>query len=89
MGRLGDTKEMLQRIRRIEGQARGITRMLEEERECEDILVQLAAMREAINMVGMKLIGNQMKACIPEELYKEEEGKKAVEKAIRLFLKFS
>ena len=89
MGRLGDTKEMLQRIRRIEGQARGIYKMLEEERECEDILVQLAAMREAINMLGMKLIGNQMLACIPQDLEADEESKRSMEKAIRLFLKFS
>lgn len=55
---------LLHRMRRLEGQARGVQRMMEEGRDCKDVLVQLSAMKAAINRVAMHLIANNMEQCI-------------------------
>lgn len=83
-----DYTELITRMKKVEGQARGIQKMLEDQRSCEDILIQLAAMRAAINKVGMKLIGGYMGMCIEDELKKEGNTKDAVERTINTFLKF-
>lgn len=49
-------RDLLDRMRRIEGQARGVQRMLEGGSDCDEILVQLAAMRAALNRVGARLL---------------------------------
>lgn len=49
-------EDLIRRMKRIEGQARGIQRMLEEGEECGQIIIQLGAIKAAINRVGMKAI---------------------------------
>lgn len=51
------------RLRRIEGQVRGLHRMVEEDRYCADILVQLASVQEALRAVGRELMRNHLKHC--------------------------
>jgi DNA-binding FrmR family transcriptional regulator len=51
-----ETETLLTRLRRVEGQIRGIQRMLEEGRGCEDVLTQLAAARSALDQVGLLLM---------------------------------
>jgi DNA-binding FrmR family transcriptional regulator len=53
----------VRRLRRIEGQVRGLQRMVEEERYCADIMVQLAAVQEALRSVGRELMRNHLKHC--------------------------
>ena len=53
----------LVRLRRAEGQIRGIQKMIEEDRYCADILVQVAAVQEALRAVGRELIRNHLKHC--------------------------
>jgi DNA-binding FrmR family transcriptional regulator len=53
----------LMRLRRIEGQVRGIQKMLEEDRYCADILGQVSAVQEALRAVGRELIRNHLKHC--------------------------
>jgi DNA-binding FrmR family transcriptional regulator len=53
----------LTRLRRVEGQVRGIQKMLEEDRYCADILVQVSAVQEALRAVGRELIRNHLKHC--------------------------
>jgi DNA-binding FrmR family transcriptional regulator len=48
--------QLLKRLRRIEGQARGVRRMIEEDRECHDILTQLAAIRGAAHQVSVIVV---------------------------------
>jgi CsoR family transcriptional regulator, copper-sensing transcriptional repressor len=58
------TKEAnLRRLRRIEGQVRGIQKMVEEGRYCADVLTQLAAVQEALRSVGRELMRNHLKHC--------------------------
>ncbi|MGH7504172.1 MAG: metal-sensitive transcriptional regulator [Longimicrobiales bacterium] len=53
----------LKRLRRIEGQMRGLQRMVEEDRYCADILTQIASVHEALRSVGRELMRNHLKHC--------------------------
>ena len=53
----------LKRLRRIEGQVRGLHKMVEEDRYCADILVQLASVHEALRAVGQGLMRNHLRHC--------------------------
>jgi DNA-binding FrmR family transcriptional regulator len=53
----------LKRLRRIEGQIRGLQRMVEEDRYCADILTQISSVHEALRGVGRELVRNHLKHC--------------------------
>ncbi|GBD19476.1 Copper-sensing transcriptional repressor RicR [bacterium HR27] len=55
--------ELLERLRRIEGQARGIARMIEEGRECLDVVQQLTALRAAADSVCIELVQAMLERC--------------------------
>jgi DNA-binding FrmR family transcriptional regulator len=60
-----DTKDdYLKRLRRIEGQARGLQRMVEEEQYCIDILTQVSAMTKALQSVALGLLDEHMAHCV-------------------------
>lgn len=61
---------ILPRLRRIEGQVSGIIRMIEDDRECTDIVTQVAAASKALDKVGFKLLAANLARCIMDE----EEG---------------
>lgn len=82
-------KNMIERMRKIEGQARGIQRMLEEGRSCEDVLRQLSAMRAAINRVGMHAIGCYLESNLADELSEGGNGHKSIDEIMEMFIKFS
>jgi DNA-binding FrmR family transcriptional regulator len=59
------TKDQLQaRLRRIEGQVRGVDRMVEEDRWCPDILIQIAAIQAALNKVALGLADGHARHCV-------------------------
>ena len=59
-----DIKERnLKRLRRIEGQVRGLQRMVEEDRYCADILTQISSVQQALRAVGRELVRNHLKHC--------------------------
>lgn len=67
-------KEALQkRLKRIEGQVKGIQKMVEEERYCVDILVQISAIRSAINKVGAIILENHVKGCVSNSIKNNDE----------------
>lgn len=73
-----DKELLIKRLNRIEGQVKGIQKMVEEERYCVDILVQISAIRSAINKVGNIILENHIKGCVSNsikngELEKSEE----------------
>jgi DNA-binding FrmR family transcriptional regulator len=53
----------LKRLRRVEGQVRGIQKMVEEQRYCADIMTQISAVHEALRGVGLELMRNHLKHC--------------------------
>src|SRR4051812_38673492 len=53
----------LKRLRRIEGQVRGLQKMVEDDRYCADILVQMSSVQEALRAVGRELMRNHLRHC--------------------------
>jgi DNA-binding FrmR family transcriptional regulator len=80
------TTDLIRRLRRIEGQIRGIQTMLAEERECADVVTQIAAASKAIDQVGFKLVASGLTYCMahPEEAAESGYDLERVEK---MFLK--
>lgn len=64
--------KLLRRIRRIEGQARGIARMIEEDRDCGEILQQLAAVRSAAHQATVALVRSYATECVVSDGSAEE-----------------
>jgi len=58
----------LTRLRRIEGQVRGLQRMVEQERYCADIMTQISSVQEALRAVGKELMRNHLKHCATEAI---------------------
>src|ERR1700738_443810 len=58
----------LKRLRRIEGQVRGLARMVEEDRYCPDILVQVSSVQEALRAVGRGLMRNHLRHCVSQAI---------------------
>jgi len=59
---------VLTRLRRIEGQLRGLQRMVEEERYCADVLVQIASVQEALRGAGRAMLDNHLRHCATEAI---------------------
>ncbi len=68
--------QLIKRLRRIEGQARGVRRMIEEERDCQDILTQLAAIRGAAHQVSVMVVKEYALNCLssPEQHDSSDEA---------------
>jgi len=77
--------EALDRLRRVEGQLGGIIRMLEQGRDCQDVVQQLAAVGRAVDRVGLRLLAGQLRECLADEPAARDEGYDP-QKFERLFL---
>ncbi len=65
---LEEKKKIIKRIKTIEGQARGVVNMIEDERYCGDIFIQLAAIRESVKSAANKILQNHIETSIVEEI---------------------
>lgn len=72
-------KELQDRLSRIEGHVRGVKRMLAEHGTCEDLLLQLAAIRSAVSQVQARLLENHMETCVADAV-RSGKGAKALER---------
>jgi CsoR family transcriptional regulator, copper-sensing transcriptional repressor len=61
-------KDLLDRLRRIEGQVRGLQRMVEEDKYCIDILTQVNSVSAALRAVGMGLLDDHVRHCVRESI---------------------
>lgn len=83
-----DKAAVIRRLRRIEGQVKGIQKMVEEDKFCGDILVQIAAVRSALNNAGGLILENYMKNCLEDHLQGDgEDGN--LDQLIDILLKYS
>ena len=71
----GVTQNVLSRLRNIEGQIRGLHRMVEEDQYCIDILTQVSAARAALNSVGIKVLRRHIDTCVSEAIKGGGQGK--------------
>jgi len=82
-----DKKRILNRLKRLEGQIRGLQTMIESDKECEDVLTQIMAVKSALNQVGLHIIGHSMKRCVMRSVDKDPEA--MIDEAIALFVRYS
>ena len=68
----------LKRLRRIEGQVRGLQKMVEEDRYCADIMTQISSVHEALRAVGRELMRNHLKHCATSALRGEPAEREAM-----------
>lgn len=85
---MNDTEALGARLRRIEGQVKGIQRMLEEGRPCEDVITQVMAVRAALDKVALSVMADHMQECFAESLTSTDK-KATLERALTLFLRMS
>lgn len=61
-------KDLMNRLNRIEGQVRGIKRMLDEEAYCPDVLIQVSAVQAALNSFNRILLSNHIHTCVADDI---------------------
>lgn len=81
----------LRRLRRIEGQVRGLQKMVEDDRYCADIMVQIASVQEALRAVGRALLRNHLRHCAAEAIGKgsPEEAEAMYDELLELIYRHS
>ncbi|RDY29124.1 transcriptional regulator [Romboutsia weinsteinii] len=91
MSEVNDKEALIKRLKRIEGQVKGIQNMVEEERYCVDILVQISAIRSAINKVGTLILDNHVKGCVMSSIKNDdsEQAEETINELINTINKFT
>ncbi len=74
-------EELLRRLSRIEGQVRGVQRMIKERRSCDEILIQISAIKSALGSVTLKLLEDHVESCVKPAVLSGDE--KALEEFVR------
>ena len=83
-----DKKALLTRLKRIEGQVRGIHQMIDDDRYCIDILTQVSAIRSALHSVSLQLIRNHTHGCVKRAV-ESGEGEAAIDELMTIMKKLS
>jgi len=81
-------KDLQDRLRRIEGQVRGLQGMVEEDRYCIDVLTQLNSVTSALRSVGMGLLDEHVRHCVKESI-QTGDGDEKVEELLAAVARFS
>lgn len=80
-------KKILNRLKRAEGQMRGIQKMIEEEKECIDVITQLSAVRSSIDRIMGMIVAENLKSCLENPELDPTEQTKKMEQAINMIIK--
>lgn len=81
-----EKKTINNRLNRIEGQIRGIKKMIEEDRYCDDVLIQLSAIDKSIKSLANHILENHMYNCVTNEL--EKGNLEIIDEVVKLFRRF-
>ncbi|SFE83257.1 metal-sensitive transcriptional regulator [Alteribacillus iranensis] len=81
------TDQMKNRVKRVEGQVRAILRMMEEDKECRDVVGQLSAARNALDRTIGLVVSTNLEECIREQIEKGEGTEEMVQEAVNLLVK--
>jgi DNA-binding FrmR family transcriptional regulator len=81
-----ERKRILNRLKRLEGQIRGLQSMIASGQDCDAVITQIMAAKSALNQVGLRMIGYSMKTCLlsPDARSRDE----IVDEALAVFMKF-
>lgn len=81
-----EKKNYIKRLNRIEGQVKGINKMITEDRHCDDILIQISAVKKAIESLGREILENHMKTCLIDDINNKKY--ESIDEVIELFRRF-
>jgi len=87
LGEQEAVRQLCNRLRRIEGQARGLVGMIEEGRDCGEIAVQMAALKAAVNKAAMAFVASYFERCLDE--VGGDDARKAVQQVAQVFLRLA
>ncbi|GAM16750.1 MULTISPECIES: metal-sensitive transcriptional regulator [Bacillaceae] len=80
-------KEIVNRLKRIEGQVRGSIRLLEEQEECKSVVTQLSAIRSAVDRTIALVVSKNLEQCLINDIQEGRETSQAVNDAVELLVK--
>ncbi|MDR3565643.1 MAG: metal-sensitive transcriptional regulator [Negativicutes bacterium] len=80
--------EVLNRLRNVKGHLAGIERMVEEEQECRNVLIQLSAVRSSIEKIGIFILENNAVECLLKDADPKPEDQEKVEQVVKQMLSF-
>lgn len=75
------------RMKRIEGQIRGLLKMMEEEKDCRDVVTQMSAARNALDRTAALIVSTNLEQCIREEKKDGESSEDLIKEAVSLLVK--
>lgn len=75
------------RLKRIEGQVRGIIKMMEAEKECQDVVTQLAAVRNALDRAIGVVVSSNLEDCVRKQIENGEDTEETIKEAVNLLVK--
>ena len=81
-GYVSSKDDVLKRLRRIEGQARGLQRMVEEEQYCIDILTQVSAMTKALQAVALGLLDDHLAHCVRDAVEQRRRRRREADRGL-------
>lgn len=82
-----DKTSLVKRLNRIEGQVRGIGRMIDEDRYCIDVLTQVSAVQSAIDALALQLLEHHLHGCV-QHAVRSGDGDHAIAEALQVIRKF-
>ena len=82
----GERRALINRLKRIEGQVRGVSGMVEADAYCADILIQVSAISSALSAFSRELLASHIRTCVSEDIKKGREG--AAEELTELLARF-
>lgn len=83
-----DKEALIKRLNRIEGQVRGVAKMITEDRYCIDILTQVSAMQSALDAVALQLLENHIHGCLQNAI-QSGNGDSAIDELMAVVRKFA
>ncbi|OGO42362.1 MAG: hypothetical protein A2137_03735 [Chloroflexi bacterium RBG_16_58_8] len=86
---LKDRKEILARLRKMEGQLKGIHRMVEEDRYCVDVLNQLSSIIAATQKVSSMILGSHIRGCVRDALTRDERSDEYINELVGVVERFA
>lgn len=79
--------DIKKRLRRVEGQVRGVLNMIEEQKDCKDVVSQLSAVRSAVDKAMAYIVATNLEQCIVEEKEAGNDTSRLVQEAVALLIK--
>lgn len=81
-----ERRRILNRLKRLEGQIRGLQSMVDAEKDCQAVLTQVMAAKSALNQVGLLIIGHSMKSCLAASAAVEKDD--IVDEALSILMRY-